>query len=100
MIPQVDLFSFVFLGEIEDTKKKFQSYLTFSALQICTFGLAKSCNFKKIWSLREKTICTFTTYFLLFYESELDSTKNSYQSARTSWTPWNANPAQIQDYVS
>ena len=30
MIPQVDLFSFVFLEEIEDTKKTFRNYLTFS----------------------------------------------------------------------
>ena len=31
MIPQVDLFSFVFLEEIEDTKKPFRNYLTFRA---------------------------------------------------------------------
>ena len=30
MKPQVDLFSFVFLEEIEDTKKTFQNYLTFT----------------------------------------------------------------------
>ena len=30
MKPQVDMFSFVFLEEIEDTKKTFQNYLTFS----------------------------------------------------------------------
>ena len=29
MIPQVDLFSFVFLEEIKDTKKPFRHYLTF-----------------------------------------------------------------------
>ena len=28
--PQVDLFSFIFLEEIEDTKKTFRNYLTFS----------------------------------------------------------------------
>ena len=29
MIPQFDLFSFIFLEEIEDTKKTFRNYLTF-----------------------------------------------------------------------
>ena len=29
MIPQVDLFLFVFLGEFEDTKKTFRNYVTF-----------------------------------------------------------------------
>ena len=32
MIPQIDLFSFVFLEEIEDTKKPFRNYLTFTRL--------------------------------------------------------------------
>ena len=32
MKPQVDLFSFVFLEEIEDTKKTFRNYLTFRGL--------------------------------------------------------------------
>ena len=30
MTPQVDLFSFVFLEEIEDSKKAFRKYLTFN----------------------------------------------------------------------
>ena len=33
MKPQVDLFSFRFLEEIEDTKKTFRNYLTFSDLK-------------------------------------------------------------------
>ena len=32
MKPQVDLFSFVFLEEIEDTKKTFRNYLTFTTV--------------------------------------------------------------------
>ena len=35
MIPQIDLFLFVFLEEIEDTKKPFRNYLTFTSI-LCT----------------------------------------------------------------
>ena len=42
MIPQVNLFSFIFLEEIDDTKKTFPNELTFSTVFVISKGHLKN----------------------------------------------------------
>ena len=48
MIPQVNLFSFVFLEEIEDTKKTFPNELTFSTVFVISKGHLKNLDWTRV----------------------------------------------------